>query len=592
MEYLLIQKKKKIVKRIELKKFIEENSVFLKNDYLHYLNLLENIKIDKKKIRESYLYKKNYSLWEMSVFSEKNIYKYESISDVVKFLALVKICEKYEKSEIYLHNLDDKFAKKLSKSLYFSKKKIFFENINKTNFFDRKNIKKFILSNIVFSILFFLKNLKFNFCFKNQKKILQNLKHKDIFVISYFTHYDQTKFKKGFFYPLQWGRLFEKKNVSFNVFQIFIASKIFKRFSYLNTYLNKKNIHGLSKNHFINNFVDFKMVFSVINDFFLIRNRLKINRYKREINNPILKDIFNIQSSDFKISLGGAFLLEHLLWINIFDKIFKEIPKQKLGLFLYENQPWEHAFIRAWRLNGHGKIIGYTPTTVNFWHLNYFNHKSSNKLKFENEKNSPDLIACSSGVAYNFFKNFNIPIQKLRKVESLRYNEIKKLNHKKNAKKNFLILGDYSHEINKNMLKILDKTINKFKLYDKYNFYYKPHPATFVPKNLPKNFIVKNDYDLSFLLKRCKNVICSNSTSALIECYEYGNKVFLFNDIKTLDFSPIKSIKVFDFIKSFSNSNELYKIINLKSSQNRIKNFFYKGGKLPKWTKILHQFLS
>ena len=105
------------------------------------------------------------------------------------------------------------------------------------------------------------------------------------------------------------------------------------------------------------------MIFSVINDFFLIRSRLKINRYKREINNPILKDIFNIQSSDFKISLGGAYLLEHLLWINIFDKIFKEIPKQKIGLFLYENQPWEHAFIRAWRLNGHGKIIGYTPTT-------------------------------------------------------------------------------------------------------------------------------------------------------------------------------------------------------------------------------------
>ena len=130
MENLLIRKKKKIFKRIELKKFIEENSVFLKNNYLHYLNLLENIKIDKKKIRESYLYKKNYSLWEMGVFSEKNIYKYESISDVVKFLALVKICEKYKNCEIYLHNLDDKFAKKISKSLYFSKKKIFFENLS------------------------------------------------------------------------------------------------------------------------------------------------------------------------------------------------------------------------------------------------------------------------------------------------------------------------------------------------------------------------------------------------------------------------------------------------------------------------------
>ena len=65
MENLLIQKKKNF--KGELKKFIEENSVFLKNDYLHYLNLLEKLKLIKKKL-ESYLYKKNYSLWEMSVF--------------------------------------------------------------------------------------------------------------------------------------------------------------------------------------------------------------------------------------------------------------------------------------------------------------------------------------------------------------------------------------------------------------------------------------------------------------------------------------------------------------------------------------------
>ena len=166
----------------------------------------------------------------MGVFSEKNIYKYESIADVVKFLALVKICEQYKKCEIYLRDLDDEFAKKISKNLYFSKKKIFFESINKTNFFDRKNIKKFILSNIVFSILFFLKNLKFNFCFKNQKKILQNLKHRDIFVISYFTHYDQTKFKKGVFYPLQGGRLFEKKIYHLMFFKFLLLQKFLKGF--------------------------------------------------------------------------------------------------------------------------------------------------------------------------------------------------------------------------------------------------------------------------------------------------------------------------------------------------------------------------
>ena len=74
--------------------------------------------------------------------------------------------------------------------------------------------------------------------------------------------------KKGFFILYNGEDYLKKKNVSFNVFQIFIASKIFKRFSYLNKFLKKKNILGLNKNHFINNFVDFKMVFSVINDFF------------------------------------------------------------------------------------------------------------------------------------------------------------------------------------------------------------------------------------------------------------------------------------------------------------------------------------
>ena len=73
MENLFNPKKKKIVKRIELKKFIEENSVFLKNDYLHYLNLLENIKIDKKKL-EKVIYIKKIILFGRWVYSLKKIF--------------------------------------------------------------------------------------------------------------------------------------------------------------------------------------------------------------------------------------------------------------------------------------------------------------------------------------------------------------------------------------------------------------------------------------------------------------------------------------------------------------------------------------
>ena len=107
MEYLIIRKKNKLFEKIELKKFIEKNSVLLKKTYLHYIFLLENTTIDNKKITEKFYYKNNYSLWNMCVFSEKNIYKYDSIVEAIKFIALINIFEKYRNYEIYLENFDE-----------------------------------------------------------------------------------------------------------------------------------------------------------------------------------------------------------------------------------------------------------------------------------------------------------------------------------------------------------------------------------------------------------------------------------------------------------------------------------------------------
>ena len=36
----------------------------------------------------------------------------------------------------------------------------------------------------------------------------------------------------------------------------------------------------------------------------------------------------------------------------------------------------EKAFLVAWKRNNHGRSIGYSHTTVNYWHLNYFKSKN------------------------------------------------------------------------------------------------------------------------------------------------------------------------------------------------------------------------
>ena len=95
-----------------------------------------------------------------------------------------------------------------------------------------------------------------------------------------------------------------------------------------------------------------------------------------------------------------------------------------------ENQPWEKAFIHAWRKYGHGKLIGYCHTTVNYWHLNYFDDiKTINSFsKFSQRK--PDLIAVSGMLAKKNLLQFGYKKNRILEVDSLRYSYLGKLKKK------------------------------------------------------------------------------------------------------------------------------------------------------------------
>ena len=39
--------------------------------------------------------------------------------------------------------------------------------------------------------------------------------------------------------------------------------------------------------------------------------------------------------------LNGFLLLENLTWITLFDRMMSEVPFQRKGIYIYENQPWK-----------------------------------------------------------------------------------------------------------------------------------------------------------------------------------------------------------------------------------------------------------
>ena len=68
----------------------------------------------------------------------------------------------------------------------------------------------------------------------------------------------------------------------------------------------------------------------------------------------------------------GKTAMLNCLWLNLFEDALGRMPHQRLGIYLFENQPWEMAFIHAWRKAGHGELLGVAHSTTRFWDIRYF----------------------------------------------------------------------------------------------------------------------------------------------------------------------------------------------------------------------------
>ena len=83
----------------------------------------------------------------------------------------------------------------------------------------------------------------------------------------------------------------------------------------------------------------------------------------------------------------GKSAMKMCLQIALIEDFTKCLPRQKLGVYVQENQPWEVALLHFWRQFGHGQIIGVPHSTIRFWDLRY--HRVAQTRT--NEKYFPSL---------------------------------------------------------------------------------------------------------------------------------------------------------------------------------------------------------
>jgi surface carbohydrate biosynthesis protein (TIGR04326 family) len=556
LDYLL-----EVNKHTIKKKFLEINRKFYENNEKKF-SILKYLDI---------------SLLEISLVLEKNPFKSPKIYDCLKILALeILINKKKIKKVLYLGNSSDIY---LSLKEFCNNQKIEFDS--KVKFCNKESFIVPLFYGLFFYFFFILKNFK--------KTKVKNFDSKITF-FSYFVHFNNTNKKK--YNSYLWGginNLLKKLRISSNWFHFFVPSNQVQ-----NIYIGKKKINLFNRNNleshgFINVFVSYKDLIYIFYQYlkFFTINIFIIKNKKNIFSNSISKtNFYYFMKKDFDRSFFGDVMIYNLLNILSIDHILKKIPKQKIGFYLIENQGWELCLIKLWRKYNHSRLVGCINSTVRFWDLRYF----KNKGQFRNIENNPDFYFFNSKYFRNIALKNYYPNSKCKLVEAVRYNHlIKKENSKKSKtskkSKKILIVGDINFKENFILLEEIDKVQN---LLNDCKLFFKPHPTNSI--KLVNDLAMK--YKKINFLNCYKNtnfsnfdtIICTNGTSAILDCLILNLKCCSVKIFGTLDLFPL------------SGRFKKYQVSNIKKllifiSNKKIKKFKEKiihlDKRLINWQKFI-----
>ena len=547
---------------------LDKNKLKIKRKYLEVIDSI----IKKNKNNYSYFSFHGINLLELSLINEKNPYKSKNIYNSLKLLALEDYIINNRIKKINYFGSQKNVClsiKDLCLNLKVQYKKRFILEFKKIEFF-------YFFEGIYLFIFFILKNFRKH----KLKKINSNISF-----FSYFLHFKNKESKT--YNSILWDRLNEvlrSLNIKSNWFHFFVPSSQIKNIQNANIKINIFNNNKFENHTLINSFVNFKYILEIFYKycFFFFKNIFFINNNNFFLNKYYKSNFYYFFQNDLNRSIYGDVLIYNLFNIVTINEILKKIPKQKIGFYILENQSWEICLIKLWRKYNHGKLVGYINSSIRFWDLRYF----KSKQLYLDKNSNPDLYFFNSKLFMDVAISNYYPKKKSKIVEALRYIHLKKNIYKKIPNKKILIIGDINEQEN---FYILSRVSNIHSTLKEYKFYFRPHPANSLKAlnkmklHYPYIIFLKNSS--VFNTSKFSNVICSNGTSAIMDCIILKLKFFTIKAQNSLDLFAIDS-NIWRK-KQLSNDEEIISFI--KNPPKKIKNKFTLNldNNLVEWSKFI-----
>lgn len=585
-----------------LLRYAEINAERLRTKYLSWIHDLGESRIGDKRLIDHLAFADGLSYWWMTLLVEKSFYK-SPISDAIRLLALEEIVVRQRPDNIRLVSADKSLHEAIARlcrglGIVYERERPHGSRLCRLNLGE---IYRRVMPQPLQAPVSLARHIWRRWPFRQAERSAWFADKQATFFCSYFFNLDSDSARKGHFHSRYWEglhSLMRRMGMHGNWLQIYVPHDATS-----NPVAAMKWINGFNRNQseqgfhaFLDAYLSWGIVFRVFKRWIwlnLISWRLRAIRYAFQPQGSHLS-LWPLMQQDWYASLRGPAAIHNLLSIELFDVALRDLPKQKKGFYLCENQAWERALIHAWRKHGHGQLIAVPHATVRFWDLRYFADPRTIQASEQHPMPQPDRTALNGKAAVDAYLAMDYPEKNIVECEALRFlylNELRFGQASGGWRKGMikvLILGDYTPSGTVKMLQLLEAAAPT--LDGRVRFTLKPHPNYMVdPADYPSLGLKVVTSSLKAILREFDIAYASSITSAAVDAYLAGLKVLVMLDATELNFSPLLGRPGVSFVGTKEEltvelcAREEDEVAMSKDE----KDFFFLDPELPRWQKLM-----
>lgn len=587
-------------KMYSVPRLVELRASELRAQYLAWIHDFGEEVIDGKRLVDHLELRPGFSYWWMTLPSLASFGGTTPVYSAVRLLALEHLVRELGCKAITLVSGDHVLAETIRKwcdnaGLAFLWRRIGVKT--KPVSFARQILK--ILPHPLQGLIYLLRHIKQRWVLRGNTGLFDRSYQGDITFVDYLIHLNPEDISQGRFSSNYWTKLINilcDGGVKTSWVHHYIPHSLIQSPLQAKNIIDKFNQQaaGLQSHVTLDKVLSLPVLWNVVRDYLrILVSGAKLCSMKRQLT-PKGSDIDlePLIREDWRKLMFGHVALSNLLFLNEFEFLLKHMPRQRLGIYIQENQPWELAFIHAWKSAGHGRLVGVPHTTVLFWDTRYYFDRRSYQRKGSNDLPMPSCVALNGPAAMIRYREGGYPEDQMIEVEALRYLYLKHLPSKCPPAEgditkplNVLILGDYFPDVTCHQMELL--LAAACSLPPDTNYIVRPHPAcTIKAGDYPSLHLHMTNAPLAELLVNCDVTFTSNITSAAVDAYCVGVPVVSVLDGNTFNMSPLCGLKGVAYI---TNPTELAAALSGAKQRERVlaEPYFCLDNELSRWGGVL-----